>query len=553
MNSQIKFLIVVILLCFYSFRTFSQKLSLKATSIEKKEEGLLRKINYKKTHQDTLTLIKEINKISTQLSNEGYFLNSVSKISKNNNSYIVYFTLNEKTDSISIITTQIDKTLKEKLSIKKDSIFLPINELNDFLKQLNKLKNDKGFVFSESKLTNFKFFKKTLFANLKINSDTQRNINKVVFKGYKNFPKNFKRYYFRFGDKKIFSENNLTEISKLTKQLDFVTEIKPPESLFTKDSTYLYIYVEKMKNNSFDGIVNFASKDDGKVLFNGTIDLTLKNTFNTGEEVSLFWNSIGKEQQEFTVKSYFPYIFNTKISSKVSFSIYKQDSTFVNNQFTTSLHHQLKPNSNLYVSFSSENSNSINSNINNIVTYRNQQFGIGYEIRIKKNGYFNADRFYLNISPKLGKRFTSDKTIQQIQINTEASYIIDINKKNSIFLKNTVGYLNSEEYLANEIFRIGGANSLRGFNEQSIFAKSYVIQNIEYRFATSNKSYFYSVTDLGVISTLQEKETLLGLGIGYLFNTKNSIINLSTVLGNNLNESFQLNPPQLIIRWINIF
>jgi len=86
--------------------------------------------------------------------------------------------------------------------------------------------------------------------------------------------------------------------------------------------------------------------------------------------------------------------------------------------------------------------------------------------------------------------------------------------------------LNSDQYFTNELFRIGGVNSIRGFNEQSIFTKNYSYFNFEYRFLASTTSYFYTITDLGFIKTT-ENESILGLGLGYLFINNQSKINKS--------------------------
>ena len=51
-------------------------------------------------------------------------------------------------------------------------------------------------------------------------------------------------------------------VSKLTRRLDFVREKKEPEVLFKKDSTHLYLFLEKSETSSFDGIINFASKEN---------------------------------------------------------------------------------------------------------------------------------------------------------------------------------------------------------------------------------------------------------------------------------------------------
>ena len=53
------------------------------------------------------------------------------------------------------------------------------------------------------------------------------------------------------------------KLKKKTQKLNdlkFASEIKTPEVLFAKDSTNLYMYIEKAKSNSFDGFLGFGTK-----------------------------------------------------------------------------------------------------------------------------------------------------------------------------------------------------------------------------------------------------------------------------------------------------
>jgi len=163
-----------------------------------------------------------------------------------------------------------------------------------------------------------------------------------------------------------------------------------------------------------------------------------------------------------------------------------------------------------------------------------------------KNDVFYNNKIFLEITPSIGKRISkNNNTDNQIKIKTIASYLFTINTRNSIFLKNEFGHLNSNNYLSNELFRIGGTNSIRGFTEQSIYTKEYTFFNIEYRYLTSNTSYLYSITDIGKIK--EDNKQLLSYGIGYLFKTKNSQINI------NLTTDKKYTNKQLSISWLNIF
>lgn len=533
---------------------FAQDLSLKISSKIKKEITVLKKIDFQKKHKDSISIYFEVNKISNYLKQIGYLTNTIDSISKKNKNFTAYFSLNDKIEKAILKIDSPFYFLVTKYKIKNNTFSIPIEQLQNTLSEIsNKLDQD-GKSFSKVQLKNISFIHKTLYADIDINQSKKRIINKVILKGYENFPKSYLKNYFNIKPNTIFNQQKIKEISNASKSLTFIKEIKPPEVLFTKDSTLLYMYLKKYQNNSFDGIVNFASKENGGVLFNGNIDLKLNNILNTGEKFNLFWNSIAEERQEFKLSTDIPYIFNSKFSPELSFSIYKQDSTFLNTKFESKLIYNINQRINLAFNYNSESSENLQESLNNnIQTFNNYFVGFKFQYTIPKNDFFFNNKFYLAINPSIGKRRTTNKRSNQFKINATLSYIWDLNKKSSIFIKNRTGYLNSDSFLDNELFRIGGANSLRGFNEQSIFTSSYSFFNLEYRYLTSLKSYFYTITDFGSIKTSLSNENLISTGLGFLFTINKSQINLSSVIGKSSSQNFDFKNNKIIISWKSFF
>jgi hypothetical protein len=535
-------------------RVFSQNFSLDLLSTSTIENKFLSKIKYKKKHLDSLGLYNEVRRIQKLIKLNGYFLSSIdSSIFKKKN-YSVYFNLNKKVDSVDLKYNNLPNFILERFQFKKNHLKIPINQLEIVLNKITASYERKGNAFSKIKLENFKIIGKTLFTEIRFTASKKRKVDKLIFKGYDDFPKSFIKNYLNITKNTVFNKEKLIEISKLSKTLDFASEIKPPETLFTKDSTFIYVYLKKKKGSSFDGLINFASQENGKLQFNGYLDLKLKNILNRGESFNLLWNSFGNERQEFSVAAKTPYIFNSKVSPEFAFSIYKQDSTFLNTKLNTALKYQIRNNSNLFASFSSENSENLtNTSLDNISTFQNYFLGFGYEYKVPKNDVFKNNIFYLNINPSFGKRKTDTNSFQQIKITTTASYLLDFNRKHGIYFSNKTGLLNSENYLSNELFRIGGNKTIRGFKEQSLFVKNYILQNIEYRYNTSKSSYAYTITDLALISSDKENKKLYSLGLGYLFNTNNSQINISTAIGGDNNNPINLKNTLFFVNWISFF
>ncbi len=534
--------------------TFAQASSLKLTSINKTEAAVLNKINYQKKHIDTVLLDLEINRISEYLKNLGYFTNTIDSVKNTKQQYIAYFNLNSKIDSAIITTNKGSEIYLEKFKIKENTFSIPIEKLQATLSEISTNLELEGKSFSKVKLKNITIKSKTLFAHLIINPSKKRTLNKVIIKGYENFPKSYLKNYFNIKSSDIFNQQKISEISEASNNLDFIKEIKSPEILFTKDSTLLYMYLKKHQNNSFDGIIGFASKENGDLLFNGNLEIQLNNILNTGEKYGLFWNSIGEEKQELKLNTEIPYIFNSRFSPELTFSIYKQDSTFINSKFDSKIGYHINSKIKLSLTYNAEKSENLKEKLsNNIETYSNYFLGLQLKYSIPKNDYFLNNKFQLDINPSFGSRETTNKTTNQFKLEGSTSYLWELNSRNSIFIKNKTGYLNSDSYINNELFRIGGASSIRGFNEQSLITNKYTFVNLEYRYLTSEKSYLYTITDLAKVNLNSKNQNLIGLGLGYLFNTSNSQINMSLSLGKVKQQETDLKSIKLTINWKNYF
>ena len=557
-NQQLKVTFLhYIYVCFFliiSFKGFSQEYSLELISKNKSEQIVLNKINHQKKSKNSTAINSEIEKVSILLKNLGYFTNTLDSIKKSDKKYMAYFSLNELIEKAIIQIDSTESSLFKNIKIENNSFETPIKNLESILVSISESLDNQGKSFSKVQLKNIQIKNKTLFANLEIKPSEKRNIQKIVIKGYENFPNSFVKNYFRIKPSSIFNQKKMEEISTNSKNLPFIKEIKPPEVLFTKDSTQLFVYLSKKQNNSIDGIVNFSSKENGGVLFNGMLDVRFQNIINTGERFEIFWNSIAEERQEFKITTEIPYIFNSIFSPEIAFSIYKQDSTFLNTNFKANLKFSLDQLYKLGILYESESSENLEQSLeNNVETFSNNFFGIYFSYTKPRNDVFYFNKFHFEINPAFGKRKTANAITNQFKIRSNISYIWDINPKNSLYIRNETGFLNSDTYLNNELYRIGGANSIRGFNEQSIFTKSYTFFNIEYRILTNPTSYLYSITDFGQFSTQNEQKIALGFGIGYLFRTGNSQININAVVGKNDSNAIDFKQVKLIVNWKNFF
>jgi hemolysin activation/secretion protein len=96
----------------------------------------------------------------------------------------------------------------------------------------------------------------------------------------------------------------------------------------------------------------------------------------------------------------------------------------------------------------------------------------------------------------------------------------------------------------NELFRIGGLKTLRGFDEESIFASTFVIPTLEYRFLFSQNSHLLLFTEGAWYENTSNKNYVkdapLSVGAGVNFDTKAGILSLNYAIGNQFGNGFDV-------------
>ena len=554
--------ILIFLLGFNVVQAQDHKLEIRLNSPE--NQDLISLKNYKKNIVDKDAVDNEINSFMTKLELLGYLnskLDSLINVDSIQTAYVDpgakvdYININYKQTSPAQLTQKELKPYAKELTESK--IRIPFSELSQFMQSLVDLFEAKGNSFVQFSLTDIDLVDNEANATLVMNLNAARYIDKVVIKGYENFPKNYITHELNLKIGTVFNKDKIEGVSKTINNLSFAEEVKPPEILFTNDSTIIYLYLKKKKSNQFDGIIGFASKenDDG-LEFNGYLDLSINNIFNSGETIALFWKNNGNNRQRFYLETALPYIFNSPLTPKVNFELYRQDSTFSSTRFHVSLLYNLNGKGQIAAQVNAENSNDLsNGNSIGISSYSNLFYGVSYNFKKLSSDLLFPVAFNIDLSALAGTRKDEGQRTAQSKFILQTHYLYAINEKNYLFIQNSSGLLNSDNYFENELFRIGGIYNLRGVNEESIFASAYTVFNLEYRFKPNPSSYFYTITDYAYFENklVEENTSVLSFGLGYAFQTKAGILNLSYANGKFNNDPISFDNSKIHIKIISKF
>ena len=520
---------------------FTQEIELKIIKKDSINNSIFDLVEYQHFHSSENSVYAEIDSVKSKLLRVGYLNTQFDTIQKQDSIYTSFLELGKNTKTIKVFfdSNSVDEnTIKKYTSNFTDDYFtIKMYDVSSLMNALVQQFELDGKSFTEVSLKNIQKLDNELVAELNVNSTKSRTIDNVIIKAYEKFPRSFLKHRLNLKTGTVFNTEKLQNASDAIEAITFVSEIKPPEVLFTNDSTSIYLYLQKTKANRFDGLIGFATNEEGKLKFNGYLDLLLNNVLNKGESISIQWKSNGDDRKLFDLDFTAPYIFKSPITLGVNFNLYKQDSTFLNIHTKINLAYTINQFSEISGEFESENSNDLVSENtqNNIKGYKSTFFGTSYNYRKPDKHRPFQDKLYFDIKALWGNRTLSentDKTNQQ-EYNLQAYYIWSINQKSNIFIQSKSGILISENLFSNELFRIGGANSIRGFDQESIFVSAYSILNLEYRYHLAQRSYMYSITDLAYAQNdiINDNGQLFGFGLGYVFNTKNGAIDISYAIG----------------------
>ena len=547
---------LTLLLYFFALpiiNSFSQNFELKIYSKDSINKSVLDSIVYKPIHADKISVYKEIDSIATILSFKGFINNSY--LSEEKDSLIFCsFILNERIKNIRIFYSDynLDEKFVQKISKNFQNNYFEIatSKVQITLNKISTYLESKGFSFVKVSLNNLELSNTIISAKLNIDYSKKRTVDNIIIKGYPEFPKKYLSKYLGLKDKTVFNTSLLKKTQENLNTIPFITQIKNPEVLFTKDSTSIYLYLKKKSISQFDGIIGFSNaKNKNSFQVNGYLNLFLNNSFNNGETIILNWKNNGNEKTTLNLNIITPYIFRSKISPSASFNIYKQDSSYVNTTTKFKVKYDIDRSHSIGSIFNIENSNiSSTTSTNNFQTFNKTLYGLSYNFTpliVKDKNHFLLELEYLT-----GKKNTNQLKNKNDKAYFFAQYLFNLNAKNKILIKNTSELINASEISENELYRIGGVNSIRGFEDLSIVASKYTLTNLEYQFHTNQTNYLYTITDFAYTNNNlnQSSNNLIGYGFGYNFKNKKSNIDISYALGKTKRENFKLNNSKLHIK-----
>ena len=493
---------------------------------------------------------------------------------KKDTTYVNFFVgAKHKINGIQIVSNDTN-IIQRNITQKKTTIEIR-NETAVSL--LNNLENN-GFPFAEIKSQTNVDSNEQINFTLNIDRGPFIRFDTLNIEGDNVLKKKFLAAYLGIQLNTPYSESNFRKTLVKLNQLPFIAVEKNPLIAFVDGGLAKpYFYLKKRKTDQINGIVGFAPNSGigQKLVFTGEVLLKLNNLFKSAKGLELNWRSFNARSQEFKTRIKLPYLINKPFGLNYSLDLLKFDTLFttINNridfQYFTSGLNGIK----FFYSVSATNLNFVDTmqiktsqNFPTINAIQNKNYGLEADFNFLDYILNPQKGWLIDAGFSIGtKEILRDNNISAIKLsngkslydsikltNTQYNYRINIQKyfKTSTFTTLKINTLISQtiapKIFFNELFREGGINSLKGFNEQSIFANNFNMLNIEFRYLISKNSHiglFWNgayIEDKSFGKTKATYDYPWGFGAGANIETGAGVLSLIYALGTQKNNPFDL-------------
>jgi len=424
-----------------------------------------------------------------------------------------------------------------------------LNQLLDFYE-------NNGYPFSRIKLNLLSENKDTLKTSLDVYPGPYKSLDSLVVKSETKIPEGYISYHLGLKKGKPYNESKLEETQELADKNGTFNATRSPQVLFTKEKTSVYLYLDQQASNRISGIAGINTNDDGTVFFTGELNLSLNHIFKAAENIEFNWSAPRSGSQQLNLHLDVPFLFKSPFGFLFNFNLYREDTLFSNRDLQIGLN--VRPNSKTELAISYQNRVSGNlqgsdgfANVNTKYILLNTKYN-----RLNHR-FLPTKGVLINIELGQGNRASKDQKSTQYTTSIEFKGYLDFSKSNKLYLGLKGSGLFNTELVTNELFRIGGVNSLRGFNELSLFTSQYVYSQLEYRLFLERYTYAFLFTDLGLLRNqvpeIPAEDFLVGIGLGFSFYTKGGVFSLAVGMGKEQETTFDVNNAKVHLGYVTRF
>jgi outer membrane protein assembly factor BamA len=546
------------------------------------EKSILQSIKYRTAFTDTIQRFREVHQVLNQLLGNGYLTATVTGLESVESAQRVYISPGEKFKWATLSRGNVSEGILSLTGIGQKFYtgrdFRP-REVTALMNRLLTWCERNGYPFAYCSLADVTIHENKISASLFLEPGTRFTIDSILVKGNAKLSNTYLQNYLAIRKGIIYNEQNISRISTRIKELPMVSEVRPYQVAFNDSTATLFLYLQNQKASKLDGIIGVLPDNNqpGKVNVTGDVSIRLLSAFGYGELIDFNWKLPESKTQDLKTRFNYPFLFQTPFGIDLGLNIYKKDTTYIELNRLAGLQYSLTGGSYIKAFYENRKSTLLNTKIYESVTVlppfadiSSQHYGLSYKI-MNLDYRLNPRRGYAaEITASAGtKKITPNAKLKQVDYSSlqlkSTQYLIradgDVYFPIGNKLVNNTGVISGlligEETFQNELYRLGGLKSLRGFDEESILASKYIILKNEWRYILEENSYLLLFINAAWYERKQRDYFItdkpLGFGAGITFETKLGIFSLNYALGKEFDNPIRFRAAKVHFGLVNYF
>lgn len=451
-----------------------------------------------------------------------------------------------------------------------------------------------GYPFAAIEIDNVVAAQDSVVLNLRVDKKNYIVFDTFLFINESKLSKKYLARYLGIIPGKPYDESKVREIDRNLNNLPFVKLKKNTQIFFTRNLARLVFHFEDISNDQLDGVVGLAPNTENNpnadMILTGEVNLDFRNLFGAGRQLALNWRNYLQRSQKLMAAGAIPYVFGTKLGVNGSVLINKFDTFFVSSERSIGVDYRFRGNSFIGFYYKVNASSLISVDTAAIRTLRRLPQNNPYRIASYgfRMNYAQLDFFQ---NPRKGVVFRSDiaigtrnilrdnridevifKTLERPdgfslydtlsivrnlrgKIDFSAEFYLPLFKKATLYNHIFGGALIAPNILFNEYYNYGGFSTLKGFDELSLFARNYLVHNLEYRYLLNMNSFVGAFINYSVFQNdfneQRNWDLPIGIGISGRIGVGKGQLNLAYALGRQNTGPFRISSGKIHFGYIN--
>ncbi len=406
------------------------------------------------------------------------------------------------------------------------------------------------------------------------------------------YPTYFLRQITRFTKGEWYSHERIARLeTELRRQNEWVILAGKPKLVFVGDEVKLNLPLKPAQPNRFDFILGLLPNPiTGRSTITGTLDARLFNALKAAEMFSVHFERLRPLNQQLDVQARIPYLFMLPFGASGQIQMYRRDSAFLDVSLRAGLLYQMQRGQ-LELFWSRNSSDLLKIDTQQILNtlrlpttldLNSNQFALAYTLK-KFDNRFNPRRgIGIQTEARVGLvQIIRSATVEQLRrpdlpdFDFSSLYdtlrvqgnryqflawmdgFLPIGRQATLRAAIRAGMLTAgASVLRNELYRLGGFELVRGFDEDIFFASAYANGILEMRLLTGERSFFsvfgeYSALNLAEASGTAVLAYPAALGAGLQIETRGGVFGLSMAIGKLGKAAFDFRSPKIHLGYLS--